>query len=57
MIHKAVPQSRPVVIAIFTHISKTYEKKSLPVEIVALAEWIIDDSCIVVFFTLEGYEL
>ena len=58
LIHSAYPQSRPVVIIIFAHVvrpfvrlsrsSKTKQQKTMVAtgEIVGLAEWIIDDTCL-----------
>ena len=63
LIHSAVPQSRPVLISVFTHVVRTYVRlhfsKSTKTkqissentgEIVGLAEWIIDDTCLVILY-------
>ena len=66
LIHSAAPQSRPVVIIVFTHVVRTqvptfqnlakrykFQVKTMFItgEIVGLAEWIIDDTCLVFLHT------
>ena len=59
MIHEADPQLRPVMITIFTHAVRPYFSKSAKQNKVqektgfanvSLAEGIIDDTCLVVFY-------
>ena len=62
LIHLANPQPRPLVITVFAHVVRTYvrahfsnlankkqHKMVATGETVGLAEWIVDDTCLVVF--------
>ena len=69
LIHSAAPQSRPVVIIVFTHVvrpylrphfSKSNKTKQISSEnnvtagkMVCLTEWIIDDACLVILLFLH----
>ena len=70
LIHEANPQSRPVGIIIFTHIVRSYVRSSSPLlkqnkcqakaifdtgETVGLAEWIIDDTCVLLLMGFSCY--
>ena len=64
LIHVADPQSRPVVIIVFTHvvrphfsIQNKFQAKTIFAtgETVGLAEWIIDDPCLVFFAFLHFF--
>ena len=67
LIHSANPQSRPVGIIVFAHIVRpsvstfqniTIQNKVAIGETVGLAEWIIDDTCLVaiLFMVVAGIE-
>ena len=71
LIHKADPQSRPLVIIVSAHIVRSSVRTSVPTfhtkqnkfqaktgETVGLAEWIIDDTCLGSFsFLVNSHQL
>ena len=72
LIHSADPQSRPVVIIVFAHVVRTpsihfsksnktnFKRKQCLFttgDTVCLAEWIIDDTCLIFLFPLRHFFL
>ena len=59
LIHSADPQSRPVVIIIFSHVRPSVPTKTMFTtgETVGMAEWIIDDICLFLFKKMRKREM